>query len=59
MAQDPVCRMSVDESKAAATSTYNENTYYFCSAGCKEKFDKEPEKYVKETEGHGHSHHHH
>lgn len=46
MAQDPVCKMTVDEKKAAAASTYQEKTYYFCSKGCKEKFDKEPEKYV-------------
>ncbi|MBI5099820.1 MAG: YHS domain-containing protein [Nitrospirae bacterium] len=47
MAQDPVCKMNVDESKAAATSFYKGKTYYFCAKGCKEKFDKEPEKYVK------------
>lgn len=47
MAQDPVCKMAVDEKKAAATSTYQSKTYYFCAKGCKEKFDKEPEKYVK------------
>jgi len=57
MAQDPVCNMSVDESKAAATSTREGKTYYFCSTGCKERFEKEPEKYVKDTEAHGHSHH--
>ncbi len=57
MAHDPVCHMNVDESKAAATSTYKGQTYYFCATACKEKFDKEPEKYVKETEGHKHGHH--
>jgi Cu+-exporting ATPase len=46
MAQDPVCEMTVDESIAAVTSEYKEQTYYFCSAGCKETFEKEPEKYV-------------
>lgn len=55
MAQDPVCHMSVDESKATATSEYKGKTYYFCAVGCKERFDKEPEKYVKGTEGQGHS----
>ncbi|GBE04412.1 MAG TPA: YHS domain-containing protein [Nitrospirae bacterium] len=57
MAIDPVCKMTVDESKAAATSEYNGKTYYFCAAGCKETFDKEPDKYAGETEGHEHSHH--
>jgi len=28
-------------------STYKGKTYYFCCAGCKPTFDKEPEKYVK------------
>ncbi|HDO26018.1 MAG TPA: YHS domain-containing protein, partial [Nitrospirae bacterium] len=41
-----------------ATSIYRGETYYFCSANCKENFEKEPEKYVKETGGHEHSHHH-
>lgn len=52
MTKDPVCQMSVDEKEAAATSTYKGETYYFCAKGCKEKFDKEPEKYVKGTETH-------
>jgi len=47
MAQDPVCKMDVDEKKAAVVNTYKGITYYFCSQGCKEKFDKEPEKYAK------------
>jgi YHS domain-containing protein len=55
MARDPVCQMTVDEINAAATSTYKDRTYYFCAIGCKEQFDKEPGKYVKETEGQGHS----
>ncbi|MBI4710580.1 MAG: YHS domain-containing protein [Nitrospirae bacterium] len=46
MAQDPVCKMNVDEKKAAGTSSYKGKTYYFCEKSCKEKFDKEPEKYA-------------
>lgn len=57
MAQDPVCKMNVNESKVAAISTYKGKTYYFCAKSCKEKFDKEPEKYVKETGGYEYSHH--
>ena len=49
MTKDPVCQMSVDENKAAATSVYKGKTYYFCAKGCKENFDKEPGKYVKES----------
>ena len=47
MAKDPVCNMNVVEEKAAATSIYKGVTYYFCSKPCKEKFDKEPEKFLK------------
>jgi Cu+-exporting ATPase len=46
MAKDPVCNMMVDEQKAAATSVYKGTTYYFCAKICKEKFDKDPEKFV-------------
>lgn len=46
MARDPVCGMTVDEKKAAGTSTYQGTTYYFCGPGCKVAFDKEPEKYL-------------
>lgn len=47
MAKDPVCGMNVDEKKAAGTAVHNGKTYYFCSAGCKANFEKEPEKYIK------------
>jgi len=54
MTKDPVCGMEVDEKRAAATSTYQEKTYYFCAKGCKIAFDKEPEKYVGGEKSHSH-----
>ena len=45
MAKDPVCGMTVDEKKAAATASYQGKTYYFCSAGCEVTFEKAPERY--------------
>ena len=42
---DPVCGMTVDPGKAAGKSEYRGKTYYFCSTGCKAKFDKAPEQY--------------
>ena len=48
MAIDPVCKMKVEESKAAATSEYKGKKYYFCAAGCKKAFDQNPEKYIAE-----------
>ena len=56
MAQDPVCKMTVDESSAAATADYKGKTYYFCAAGCKERFEKEPEKFIGGPAEHEHSH---
>ena len=47
-AKDPVCGMQVDQEKAAATSMYEGETYYFCKSGCKAHFDKDPEKLLKE-----------
>ena len=43
---DPVCGMSVDPEHAEYRSFQKGKTYYFCSAGCKETFDKDPIKYV-------------
>ena len=48
MAIDPVCKMQVDEKKAAGKSDYQGKTYYFCSPGCKVKFDRDPMQYIKE-----------
>jgi len=50
MQRDPVCDMEVDEKKAAATSRYEGDTYYFCSEDCKRRFDADPERYVSRTE---------
>ena len=38
--------MRVDPEHAAAKSTYQGQSYYFCSAGCRAKFDGDPEKYL-------------
>ena len=46
MAVDPVCKMTVEPAKAAAQSSYKGQAYYFCAVGCKQKFDREPEKYL-------------
>jgi Cu+-exporting ATPase len=39
MEKDPICGMTVDPSKAAGQSELDGKTYYFCSLGCKKKFD--------------------
>ncbi len=50
MSKDPVCGMQVDESTAAGKSEYRGTTYHFCSSSCKERFDKDPEKFVGKQE---------
>ncbi len=44
-----MCGMEVDRDSAAATSEYQGQTYYFCSQGCKERFDANPQQYVGPT----------
>jgi Cu+-exporting ATPase len=48
---DPVCKMTIEDKEAVATSTYNDTAYYFCSMHCKEKFDNNAEAYVKGEAG--------
>ena len=45
-AKDPVCGMMVDVTKAKYRSQYHGKAWYFCCAGCKEMFEKQPEKYL-------------
>ncbi len=43
---DPVCGMQVDEQNAKAQLEHEGKTYYFCSQGCKEKFEQDSEQYT-------------
>jgi len=58
MPMDPVCKMEVEPETAAAEAEYKGETYYFCAPGCKVAFEKDPEKYLKESEGHEGEHQH-
>jgi xanthine dehydrogenase accessory factor len=46
-ALDLVCGMTVEIAAAHFISEHNGKKYYFCSAGCKRSFDKEPQKYIQ------------
>src|SRR5436190_7718848 len=46
VATDPVCGMKVDTRTAKNSSELDGKTYYFCSAGCKRKFDANPSGYL-------------
>jgi xanthine dehydrogenase accessory factor len=45
-AKDPICGMMVDVSVAKHKSEFRGNSFYFCCSGCKQEFDKQPEKYA-------------
>jgi xanthine dehydrogenase accessory factor len=44
-AQDPVCGMTV--SPRGRPVRYEDTDYYFCCAGCRQAFEKDPSAYVK------------
>ena len=50
---DPVCGMTVDPAKAAGSSHTPEGVHYFCSTGCKNAFDADPEPYLMQEESAG------
>jgi len=41
---DPICNMSVSEN-TNLKSEHDGKAYYFCSAGCKQQFDKNPAQF--------------
>lgn len=45
-AKDPVCGMTVDRFKTPHRSVVNGKTVYFCGAGCKRKFEADPDAYL-------------
>ena len=44
--RDPVCRMIVDPHTAQFRHQHLGGTYYFCSAGCLDKFKADPARYL-------------
>ncbi len=44
--KDPVCGMSVDPAMARHKAEFSGAKYFFCCAGCREKFVAEPQRYV-------------
>ena len=40
---DPICGKEVDPTGASSTE-YKKRRYFFCSSGCKERFEKQTEK---------------
>ena len=44
--KDPVCGMDVDPARTPHKAHYEGHEYFFCSAGCRAKFQKEPSRYT-------------
>lgn len=44
---DPVCGMTVKEDAAKGVSEFGGKKYYFCSMKCKDKFDSNPNQFLK------------
>jgi xanthine dehydrogenase accessory factor len=45
-ARDPICGMIVNVRKAKYKSEFDGRPFYFCCGGCKQTFDRQPDKYV-------------
>jgi xanthine dehydrogenase accessory factor len=45
-AKDPICGMTVNAGTAKHKSQYDGKAFYFCCAGCKQKFDKQPDLFA-------------
>ena len=46
---DPVCGMRLSPKTASYATKHKGHDYYFCAAGCKEKFNDNKAKYTKEV----------
>ncbi|HXW40287.1 MAG TPA: heavy metal translocating P-type ATPase, partial [Xanthobacteraceae bacterium] len=46
---DPVCGMTVDPAETPHHHAHRGRTYYFCCAGCRNKFIADPDKYLRQT----------
>ncbi len=46
---DPICGMTVNIATAEHRSDYQGLSYYFCCAGCRHTFAKDPQKYLQQA----------
>ena len=44
---DPVCGMTVDPATARASGLHDGRTYYFCCPSCMQKFQADPQRYLR------------
>lgn len=46
METDPVCKMLIDPDTAEYKREFKGQEYYFCSAGCKDQFVRNPKDHL-------------
>lgn len=51
MTTDTVCGMKVDNQRSVMAYEYKGRLYYFCSAGCRDEFSYDPDKFIKKGKG--------
>jgi Cu+-exporting ATPase len=49
MAKDPICGMNVNDKTTKFRSEHEGVSFYFCSAGCKNTFDRDPHRYAHKS----------
>ncbi|MBB3183673.1 Cu+-exporting ATPase [Halomonas fontilapidosi] len=47
---DPVCGMNVDPHHTEHRASHEGNTWYFCSARCRQRFEEAPDTYLQEQD---------
>jgi Cu+-exporting ATPase len=52
--RDPVCGMTVDPQTAPHHADHQGEVFHFCSAGCRDKFVADPDRYPREGAGSNH-----
>jgi Cu+-exporting ATPase len=50
MGLDPVCKMEVNPASAEGQSEFEGQSFYFCSKECKQKFERDPQRYIDDTD---------
>jgi Cu+-exporting ATPase len=48
---DPVCGMAVSPAETTPNVTYDDQIYYFCAAGCRRAFERDPGAYTSPSAG--------
>lgn len=49
MTKDPVCGMTVEPAKAAASFDFEGTTYFFCCEHCRKAFQADPREYLNSS----------